>query len=39
MRVYLDASLNPLLKKEDFLQEGWRLDLKEKSEKSEEPGI
>ncbi|AMD21644.1 HFL212Wp [Eremothecium sinecaudum] len=25
-KLYLDATLNPLLKKEDFLQEGWRLE-------------
>lgn len=24
--VYLDATLNPMLKKEDFYQEGWRLE-------------
>lgn len=26
MNIYLDASLNPLLNENDFLQEGWRLD-------------
>lgn len=26
MSVYLDATLNPLLKPEDFYQEGWRLE-------------
>lgn len=25
-KVYLDATFNPLLKKEDFYQEGWRLE-------------
>lgn len=25
-KVYLDATFNPLLKKEDFFQEGWRLE-------------
>ena len=25
LSVYLDATLNPLLKKQDFLQEGWRI--------------
>jgi len=30
MQIYLDASLNPLLKKDDFMQEGWRLDYDEK---------
>jgi presequence protease len=29
MHIYLDASLNPLLQKDDFLQEGWRLDFQE----------
>jgi Zn-dependent M16 (insulinase) family peptidase len=28
MNIYLDATLNPLLRKDDFLQEGWRLDFK-----------
>ena len=32
MSVYLDAVFKPLLEKEDFLQEGWRLDLKDDSE-------
>ena len=31
MSVYLDAVFKPLLKEEDFLQEGWRLDLKDDS--------
>ena len=31
MSVYLDAVFKPLLQKEDFLQEGWRLDLKDDS--------
>ena len=26
MRVYLDAAFKPLLRKQDFLQEGWRLE-------------
>ena len=25
MSVYLDATLNPLLNEQDFLQEGWRI--------------
>lgn len=33
MSVYLDAVFKPLLLKEDFLQEGWRLDLKDDSDK------
>ena len=32
MSVYLDAVFKPLLLKNDFLQEGWRLDLKDGSE-------
>ena len=27
MRVYLDAVLNPLLEKNNFLQEGWRFSI------------
>ena len=26
LQVYLDAAFNPLLRKQDFLQEGWRLE-------------
>lgn len=26
MKVYLDATFNPLLTKDDFIQEGWRLE-------------
>ena len=32
MSVYLDAVFKPLLQKDDFLQEGWRLDLKDDSD-------
>ena len=31
LSVYLDAVFQPRLQKEDFLQEGWRLDLKDNS--------
>jgi len=29
MRVYLDAAFNPLISYEDFLQEGYRIEIKE----------
>ena len=35
MSVYLDAVFKPLLLKEDFLQEGWRLDINENSDKDD----
>ena len=35
MSVYLDSVFKPVLSKEDFLQEGWRLDLKDESTENE----
>ena len=35
LSVYLDAVFNPLLSKEDFLQEGWRLDVTDDCQSSD----
>lgn len=38
MGVYLDATLRPLLKQADFVQEGWRIGPENPSAKGDEPG-
>jgi presequence protease len=35
LNIYLDASLNPLLSHNDFLQEGWRIDF-DKNQKNDQ---
>ena len=39
MSVYLDATLKPLLKKHDFLQEGWRIGPKNPQNDDAVPGL
>ena len=34
MNVYLDSVFNPLLREQDFLQEGWRLENDELEDKT-----
>ena len=34
MNVYLDSVFNPLLREQDFLQEGWRLENDELEDKN-----
>ncbi len=37
--IYLDAVFNPLLQRDDFLQEGWRLERNEKTGQIEVGGV
>ncbi|KAK5107965.1 hypothetical protein LTR62_000510 [Meristemomyces frigidus] len=39
MSVYLDATLHPLLKRSDFVQEGWRIGPEDPHKDSAEPGL